>query len=360
MDKNRFYALDLLRFFAAFAVVMYHYTYRKLPSVVDQSTFEYIGEISKFGYLGVNIFFMISGFVILLSAMNRNATQFAISRSTRLYPTYWVCVTITSIILISLNGDAANIDFVKYVANMSMLNDYVGIGNIDSVYWTLQAEIKFYLCIFILVLFGWVKHYKAWISVWLAVTVTYWLFGEPYFMGWFISPFYSCYFIAGATFYLAMKNGYRPFYIIVIVISYFLAAANSSQQLDSYIKSPNDIDRFIAVLLLSFFYWVFYLFSKNKINLPKRKYILLLGGVTYPLYLLHAKAGKTIFDLIVNYIDPYLSLFLLFSFMLALSLIIHLYIEKKLSNLIKNKLIVIIDSLVRNLRSFLKLKQQVE
>ncbi len=57
---------------------MYHY-------ITNETLFPILSEITKFGYLGVALFFMISGYVITLSAANRSALEFAISRFVRLY-----------------------------------------------------------------------------------------------------------------------------------------------------------------------------------------------------------------------------------------------------------------------------------
>ena len=67
--RNRVNELDLLRFFAAFSVVLYHYTFRGYAAD-DMSIVPYplFAPISKYGYLGVDLFFMISGFVILMTA----------------------------------------------------------------------------------------------------------------------------------------------------------------------------------------------------------------------------------------------------------------------------------------------------
>ena len=61
--------LDLLRFLAALAVVLYHYTFRGFSNG-DMSTMPYplLVPVTKYGSLGVELFFMISGFVILMSA----------------------------------------------------------------------------------------------------------------------------------------------------------------------------------------------------------------------------------------------------------------------------------------------------
>ena len=71
---ERLPALDLLRFFAAAAVMVYHYTYYFAESGGPELSA--LEAVTRHGYLGVELFFMISGFVILWSASNRTAKKF--------------------------------------------------------------------------------------------------------------------------------------------------------------------------------------------------------------------------------------------------------------------------------------------
>jgi len=96
---ERVYELDLLRFMAAFSVVMFHYSFRGAAGKPGNTftTFNYapLAGAARYGYLGVNLFFLISGFVILMSANGSSPRRFFISRFVRLYPAYWVCCSIT-------------------------------------------------------------------------------------------------------------------------------------------------------------------------------------------------------------------------------------------------------------------------
>ena len=177
MQNERVNTLDLIRFVAAVAVVLYHYTARYTSNLTsDPELFKSAALFTKYGYLGVNLFFMISGFVILSSAINSNPINFLISRATRLYPTFWVSVSVTAIFVFFFEAPSPAIGWIQYLANLTMLNDYLHIENLDGVYWTLQAELKFYGCVFLLLLFGWINQYKKWLTVWLLATISFILF----------------------------------------------------------------------------------------------------------------------------------------------------------------------------------------
>lgn len=229
MIKRKIYELELLRIVGAIAIVLYHLTYRRISvDGIQQQLFPAFEIVSQHGYLGVNLFFMISGFVILMSTINRTAINFAISRIDRLFPAYWAAVTATTICILIL--DVNSVSLKQYLFNLTMLNDYFDVKDIDGVYWTLHVEIKFYFLIFLCLLFKQLKNIKFWLSIWLICCVSYAVFKQPFFMGWLISPFYSSYFIAGMSFFLIRQNGLSVSTASLAIVSFFISLFNISHQ----------------------------------------------------------------------------------------------------------------------------------
>jgi peptidoglycan/LPS O-acetylase OafA/YrhL len=145
MEKNktkRFEELDALRGIAALMVVFFHFSMKR----DDYNSF------LKLGAVGVDLFFIISGFVIFMSLQKvSNSKDFIINRISRLYPTYWASVTLTFILIICygiFNGNVypQNIVF-NYVGNMTMFQFYLRIPDIDGPYWTMIIEMIFYIAI---------------------------------------------------------------------------------------------------------------------------------------------------------------------------------------------------------------------
>ena len=95
-QNKRLEILDVARFLAAISVVFYHYLYRGWTSgeFIDIDFGQYEG-LFKYGYLGVQFFFLISGFVICMSSEGKTTKEFLWGRVIRLYPAYWVCLLIT-------------------------------------------------------------------------------------------------------------------------------------------------------------------------------------------------------------------------------------------------------------------------
>jgi len=150
---KRINEVDLLRFLAALSVVFFHYCFRGYAA--DEMTTMPLNQFaspSKYGYLGVDLFFIISGFVILMSATSGSAKRFIVSRMVRLYPAFWACCTVTFLFTLIIGGERYGATINQYIVNMSMLSDFVGVKAIDGAYWSLFVEMKFYFLVVLVLL----------------------------------------------------------------------------------------------------------------------------------------------------------------------------------------------------------------
>lgn len=328
----RIVALDLIRFLAALSVVLYHYFPRP-----ESSAYPLISEITKYGYLGVPLFFIISGYVIALSANNRTAIEFGISRFVRLYPALWAGVIFTVLVLVIFDDKRYSVSQV--LANFTLLNEYLGFEDIDGVYWTLKAELKFYACVFLLLAFGVFKKHHIWLSLWLGLAVTHTAFGQPFFMGWFITPSYSSFFIAGVAFFLIQNNGKNAFNHFILISSLVVSSFRAYWQADGFMDHPNVVDKSISVAIVWLFYCFMYFLSIGKLKLKGRNIFITLGALTYPLYLIHNMAGKALIDKYSNIIPEEIMIIMVTIIMILASWIIHVVIEKPMSTPLKNYLL---------------------
>ncbi len=332
----RIVALDLIRFFAALSVVFYHYLSRN-----ESNTFPIIGEVTKYGYLGVPLFFIISGYVIALSANNRTALQFGVSRFTRLYPALWAGVLFTTFILTTFTDKQYSLS--QILANFTLINEYLGYDDIDGVYWTLKAELKFYACVFILLSLGIFQKHKIWLSLWMGITVLYALFQQPFFMGWFITPAYSSFFIAGVTLSLIQNNGSNRFNHFILVSSLLVSTSNAYRQADGFLDNPSAEEKLISIAIVWLFYLLMYYLSIGKIKFKRREFFVTLGALTYPLYLIHNMAGKAIIDKYSILVSENIVVPIVIMLMIFISWTINMAIEKPLATPMKNYLLSIFN-----------------
>lgn len=299
-QKLRFSILDPLRLAAALAVVLYHY------SIYLEEASPYWAGIFKYGYLGVDFFFILSGFVIMASAQNRTAWEFAFARAIRIYPAFIICLVFT--LLVSYGLDNAPISWKDIFWNATILNDYVGVANIDGVYWTLQAELKFYGCVFLLIICGAFRYWRYWLALWLFMAMVYYFYQQPFFMGWFINPDYSFYFIGGVCTYLLHKYPKDVYVHLLLAVSLIFAFLTAYHQASDFMAEVDSASRLIVAMVVAGFYLFFFLLAKGYFNIQKSSLLVVLGALSYPLYLIHNRAGKTI---IVNYLDQFSPYFLI-------------------------------------------------
>src|SRR3954454_18612588 len=130
---SRVEALDLLRLVAVLGVVLYHFGFwGPAAQGVPQVALPWLTPVAKYGFLGVPVFFIISGFVIAYSAQGRTATGFAIARFSRIYPTFVFCMTLTALV-IAIGGRAHfDISLTQWLANLFIAAPALGQPYVDT------------------------------------------------------------------------------------------------------------------------------------------------------------------------------------------------------------------------------------
>lgn len=340
MIKRRVNELDLLRFLAAFSVVIFHYAFRGYARG-DMSTMPYplLAEPAKYGYLGVELFFMISGFVILMTASSNNLKVFFISRVVRLYPAFLVCCTLTFLITLAIGQPRYTADFYQYIVNMTLLSDLMGVPSIDGVYWSLFVEIKFYLMISILLGFKKIEKIEIYLVLWLLISAIVEAFTFEKIRSILITD-YSAYFIAGATFYIIWAKGFTKTRIFLLAGALALASYTAIVWAASIeTKYATEFNPLIICSVITLFFMTFFLIATNKTAAIGTLNWTTLGALTYPLYLLHQMIGFMIFNLAYPMVNPHILLWGTTALMIGASYIIHKRIEVPMARQIKKILL---------------------
>ncbi len=342
-------SINALRFIAAAVVVFYHFTfayyYREL-SYVDIPLFRYLFQ---YGYLGVDLFFIISGFVISLSADGRNAFGFLKSRIGRLYPIFWVCAIITSLFLL-FGGHLiySEMSWSRFLTNMTMFPGFFNADALDGVYWTLAVEMKFYFIILLLLIFKQFKRIEG-ISVIAAISML------------LISLFVTMevdsqitwipYFIAGVLFFKVYKNGLSSIRIVALCTTFATSIIFTLKRVP-YLSEGYGVPfkpEIISLYILAF-YVLFTLIALNKIRIINNTFINILGLLTYPIYLLHQQIGRILFTYAdIKEIPLWISFTSITAFVFIASYIIHIVIERRGRKILDKALDVVIPSSLKRL-----------
>jgi peptidoglycan/LPS O-acetylase OafA/YrhL len=273
-------SLDLLRGLAALAVCYFHFTHGN-PDFLSKTNLLY--QSGRYGFLGVDVFFVISGFVIpyaMYRGMYRfkNFGKFLLKRVIRIEPPF-----IASIILvIALNwlstlspyyrGAGFTIDFTALALHLGYLNAFFQYPWVNDVYWTLAIEFQYY--IIIALIFPLLIHSKKYFSF-IALGV----FGM---MGFFITGHnfifnYGLLFVVGILLF-QFRIGYlkdAEFGTLLLIALLMI-----------FVKFDK---RYLVAALLPYFFILYFDFN-NKIS----KF---LGNISYSLYLVHIPIGGRIINI---------------------------------------------------------------
>ena len=176
--SERFENVNLLRAFAALAVVVYH-----VIEHAKWTDFPTSGPLVAFriGWIGVDLFYVISGFVITRSALGlwrRDAAAFAprywARRLTRIVPLYYLtCALWIVLFKPDFFAPPATQWLWQIGAHLTFTHTFWPrtYSSIDGVNWTLAIEMQFYLLVALLV--PWIARTPGW-RLWLACILVAW------------------------------------------------------------------------------------------------------------------------------------------------------------------------------------------
>lgn len=273
--------LDALRGIAVLTVLLFHYTHRhpKIYEHPDAPWFNF-----QLGEYGVNLFFIISGFVIFMTLeKTKKPMDFVVSRFSRLFPVYWTAILVTFLAVHFFSLPGREVSVVSALLNLSMLQSWLMTPPVDGVYWTLTVELTFYILMFIAYLSRQLPNIERWGLLWLAL-VAFNHYILPLFglnIPWFVEVTrlfdYGHLFFAGILFYsLKTKGGSRLRYTaLALCLAMDFIIHNEPWEM----------------AIISVFFILFYLFAVDRLAWIARKPLVFLGTISYSLYLVHQNIG---------------------------------------------------------------------
>lgn len=166
-QNSQLETLQILRAVASTSVVYYH--------IGSVPCFGGVGSLLCFGGFGVDIFFVLSGFVMaMIAATGQTKSRFAVNRISRIVPLYWVLTTFLLALAVVmpelLNSTTANLSnylrsifFIPYFKENGTLMPLLFVG------WSLNYEMFFYVCVGLSLIIA--RKYSLWLTVGLLLAV---------------------------------------------------------------------------------------------------------------------------------------------------------------------------------------------
>ena len=324
--------IDLLRVIALGGVIFFHYFFSgisrgRITSISPSPFF----DVAKYGYLGVELFFLISGFVILYSTQNRTAFDFAKRRFFRLYPMYWIAVTFIYLVTIAPWWKFPGDGFGDYALSLTMFPTAFGGEWMDAAHWFLKRELQFYLIVIFFMAVGLGKRLPHIFPIW-AITMCVWnLFNLPTYEIWYLNGYFAL-INGGAIIYCIREWGWNRMRVIGLLAAYVCSIETRIEHaafLGPWRKTEYS-PLIVSVLVTIFFLMMLLLISPAVLKI-QLSWATKAGAITFPLFLIHGRVGGTVMQTWGNDENKY---FLYLAVLLVMIFIANglLKIEKRILN----------------------------
>ncbi|WP_171164143.1 acyltransferase [Streptomyces sp. I05A-00742] len=346
--RGRLPALDALRLIAALMVALYHYGGRggeitKAWGSSPRHQFPHLSTAFAYGCLGVQLFFVISGFVICMSGWGRSLRAFTASRAARLYPAYWVAVLLVTAVFALPWVRYAPVSTSDALVNLTMLQQPVGAERVLGVCWTLWVELRFYaLFALFVVLPGATRHRVVlFCAVWtLASVLTTAAHAEA--LGVLVMPEHSSFFIGGIGLYLVHRYGHSLTAWGIVAISFLIGQHYAVAGL-WHPPGPQHFSyrsQAVIIAVLAVGYAAVAVIATGGARRLSWRWLSFAGALTYPFYLVHEHLGWVVVEVLHRRlgIPSYAVLGLTVLLMLGLAWLLHVGVERRLTPLLRRGL----------------------
>jgi peptidoglycan/LPS O-acetylase OafA/YrhL len=296
---------------------------RSVGSVFPQP----VHQVAMYGWTGVELFFMISGFVICMSGWGRKPADFFVSRVVRLVPAYWAAIALTALVLIVFPRLSSGVRPSVVLTNMTMVQSAYGVPNLVPAFWTLFVELTFYL-LFGIVAIGGVTYRRmvTFCVLWSVASIVV-AGGHDTLLKNLVNPPYSAYFIAGIAFFLIHKFGSNLLLWGIVTYSWLVA-----------VSQPRNAAPWPLAVVLTSFFIIMALVATHRLDGVRWRWLPVAGALTYPLYLIHQDIGFTSIAYLRHYVPAGALVVLVYAAMLGLAWLIHRAVERPVAPLLRSKL----------------------
>jgi peptidoglycan/LPS O-acetylase OafA/YrhL len=233
------------------------------------------------GLMGVELFFVISGFVMLLTLERTSTlTIFVIARIARLYPCYIASVFVVVIYLLPYGG----VNISQVVINCTMLQSFFKAPNLIPPYWTLAYELWFYAVLATIYFVGLATYLDRLSLAWLTLATLTRILGIDLSMGRIgivTMQQFGHLFISGVIIYrlISLRFTYLDFFVLIGCVIYSAFGRHDWANVTGFSYCLVNACSIIAVL------------GAAKFPALQFKMLRTVGLSSYSLYLFHLPIG---------------------------------------------------------------------
>ena len=332
-SSGRILELDALRAIAAINLLLFHYT------LVFPNKYGFnvpLGFSMPYGKYGVELFFMLSGFVNAMTLLKkRDPREFLVSRFIRILPSYWLLIAVNLILFSSFTMYGVHVTPDATLANLSVMPGLFGYESFEPVTWTLQVEMLFYGILMTLFVGGALTSRNAFqtcmtllgISMGGVLLADQWAILHPHTtlasVAEFISEFfilrYLPLFVMGILLHQIWSNRGTRFKNMIGI----LIAAFAFHWIDDHGHNPVATALLFALLALS---------AYRKLPILRWKPFLFVSATSYSLYLFHNNLGCLLIRHVHDAgLSPLASIIVAFAFSIGVAAAVTFWIERPVS-----------------------------
>jgi len=297
------------------------------------------------GYIGVGLFFLISGFVVFKSIEKRTAKQYLTRRFIRIYPTYFFVMIITLCFLFlsaHLNGIKFPFTWKNIIINFLLLQDWFYVQLIEQANWYLQVIIKFYFLIGLVLIFFKKRILeddksilKFGIFLFLFHLLTNFLLKKTVYKIYYgiiftfaYSSWYLIFILLGICLYNFYHNKWTKtifLYNFLLILLLFIVSGLIGPVFD--LTKP-----VIIGFIFSLIIFIIFLILESKFTYSKT--INFISRISYSIYLIHRINGYILLNFFIKLnIKPILAITFVTAIVVILSYVIDLFIRRLLLSL---------------------------
>lgn len=289
----RILELDALRAISCLNLLAFHFTWVYAHKYGFSSP---LGFTFPYGKYGVELFFMLSGFVNAMTFVGkRSAKDFLFARVIRIFPSYWLVLAMNVFLLAWMPMFLWSFTGPELLANASTMPRLFGFENVEPVTWTLQIEMLFYGTLVIMMLCGAFERMLKSLMVMVTVCLVFCLASTTVATAWPESSTHRFFWIVENLCFMRnmplfamgmllneIRSGRGNRNLQIAAIGYFAFVFHAID-----LRGHNPAATLMLFGLLTACAW-------GKVPLLRWKPLLYISSISYTLYLFHNNLGSSL------------------------------------------------------------------